>query len=168
MNSAGVAIGNEAVFTRRNRAELKQKALIGMDLLRLALERAESAEKAVEVITSLLERYGQGGNCGYDHEFYYDNSFLIADTKEAYILETSGRRWAARRVESRGAISNRLSIRSEHTLRGEVDEGFDFAKKLTEPVFTYFSGSKQRLNCTFSSISKNNIGVAGMMAALST
>src|SRR5690554_5764649 len=74
-NEHGVVIGNEAVFTRVPYE--KGRALIGMDLLRLALERAATAREAVTVITDLLAEYGQGGNCGFAHEFYYHNSFLI-------------------------------------------------------------------------------------------
>jgi dipeptidase len=160
VNEAGLAIGNEAVFTRAKRGP---DALLGMDLLRLALERCETAKAAVEMIAALLEQYGQGGNCGFDHNFYYDNSFLIADPDEAYVLETSGRRWVAERVDGFRAISNRLTIGTEHTLRGGVEEGFDFAKRLTEPVFTHFSGSKLRLGSSCSIAPKN---VADMMAAL--
>ena len=50
-NEHGVAIGNEAVFTKE--PYKKGKSLIGMDLLRLALERAESAESAVDTMISL-------------------------------------------------------------------------------------------------------------------
>lgn len=162
VNSAGVAIGNEAVFTKAKRGE---PALTGMDLVRLALESAGSAKDAVDVITMMLETYGQGGSCGFDHEFHYDNSFLIADPGEAYILETSAKRWVAKSVEKKGAISNRLTIRGEHTLRGGVDEGFDFAGKLTEPVFTHFSGSKQRLSHNACAL-QNPIDAAGAMLAL--
>ncbi len=62
-NEHGVVIGNEAVFTR---AEPGGKALLGMDLLRLALERADTAERAVSVMVELLERHGQGGPCSYE------------------------------------------------------------------------------------------------------
>ena len=71
--------------------------MIGMDFLRLALERSRSAETAMNTIIELLEKYGQGGNCGYAHPFYYYNSYLICDTKEAWVLETVGREWAAER-----------------------------------------------------------------------
>ncbi len=160
VNEAGLAIGNEAVFTRAKRGP---DALTGMDLLRLALERCETAKSAVELMTALLEQYGQGGNCGFDHKFYYDNSFLIADPEEAYVLETSGRRWAAERVNGFRAISNRLTIGASHTMRGGVTEGFDFAKRLSEPVYTHFSGSKRRLGCSAMAAPRT---IAGMMAAL--
>ncbi len=160
VNEAGLAIGNEAVFTRAKRGP---DALLGMDLLRLALERCETAKAAVALMTALLEQYGQGGNCGFDHDFRYDNSFLIADPDEAYVLETSGRRWVAERVDGFRAISNRLTIGAAHTMRGGVEEGFDFAKRLTEPVYSHFSGSRNRLACSCSAAPKN---AADMMAAL--
>ena len=53
-----VVIGNEAVWTKEKDGPT---ALIGMDLLRLALERSSSALNAVQIITSLLEEHGQGG-----------------------------------------------------------------------------------------------------------
>ncbi len=113
VNEHGVAIGNEAVFTRTK----KEKAgLIGMDLLRLALERADSAQSAAEVIVDLLAQYGQGGNCGYSKDFRYDNSFLIVDPTGALVLETAGRSYAAVPVSETAAISNRLTIRGHHTL----------------------------------------------------
>ncbi|XP_067459682.1 secernin-3 [Thunnus thynnus] len=109
-NEHQVCIGNEAVWGRESADG--EEALLGMDLVRLGLERADTAEKAVDVITELLEKYGQGGSCMEDESgFTYHNSFLISDRKEAWVLETSGKYWAAERVEGGYRnISNQYSI----------------------------------------------------------
>uniref|UniRef100_A0A8C5Q6W3 Secernin-2 n=1 Tax=Leptobrachium leishanense TaxID=445787 RepID=A0A8C5Q6W3_9ANUR len=109
-NEMGVCIGNEAVWTKEPVAE--GEALLGMDYVRLALERAASAQDAVQVITDLLSRYGQGGSCREQPEpFVYQNTFLLCDRIEAYILETAGPYWAAERIrEGARNISNQLSV----------------------------------------------------------
>jgi secernin len=123
-----VAIGNEAIFTKTfadavaasKAGEPPELGLLGMDLLRLGLERGKTAREALDAITSLVERYGQWGSGvpTMDHETGgYDNSYIIADGREAWILETVGKRWVARRV-TRGvaAISNQPSIRTRWDL----------------------------------------------------
>ena len=111
-NDAGVAIGNEAVHSVVAASETP--ALTGMDLVRLGLERAGSAAEAAEVMTGLLERHGQGGNCGHLEPFFYHNSFMVADPSEAFVVETVGRWWAVQRVERVRAISNVLGIGAEN------------------------------------------------------
>ena len=95
-NEHGVVIGNEAVHARTPPQE--EKALIGMDLLRLALERATTAAEAVEVMITLLECHGQGGSCGHLTPRYYHNSFIVADPREAFVLETMRREWLVARA----------------------------------------------------------------------
>lgn len=107
VNEWGVAIGNEAVHTREPSHD---QALIGMDLVRLGLERACTAREAVEIIGELVERHGQGGSCEATSFRTYQNSFIVADPARAWILETAGHRWVATEVRARGAISNLLTI----------------------------------------------------------
>ena len=154
-NSHGVVIGNEAVFTRVPYE--KEPGLIGMDLLRLGLERADSADAAVTVMTDLLVAHGQGGNGGHTHDFRYHNSFLVADPTEAWVLETAGREWAARRVEGSASISNAITIggQFDRSSPGLVDhavaqkwcagpEDFDFATHYSDRIYTRFSDARVR------------------------
>ena len=41
---------------------ISTELVLGMDLLRLGLERASSAKEALNIITGLLETYGQVGS----------------------------------------------------------------------------------------------------------
>mmetsp|Transcript_10554 Transcript_10554/g.16232 ORF Transcript_10554/g.16232 Transcript_10554/m.16232 type:complete len:315 (-) Transcript_10554:3319-4263(-) len=111
-NEHGVVIGNEAVWTVV--PDERKSLLLGMDLVRLGLERSTSAPQALQVITELLQEHGQGGACAEnDPSFTYHNAFLIADCSEAWILETAGRHWVAEKVTRGGRnISNGLTIRT--------------------------------------------------------
>ncbi|MBS0360436.1 MAG: C69 family dipeptidase, partial [Proteobacteria bacterium] len=108
VNEYGVAIGNEALHSVV--PAQRKRALTGMDLVRLGLERATTAAEAVEVMIDLLERHGQGGDCGHLARFYYHNGFIVADAREAYVLETVGRWWVVERVRHHRALSNAYSI----------------------------------------------------------
>ncbi len=108
-NEHGVTIGNEAVFTNQPYAKT---GLTGMDMIRLALARSANREEAIDVMVNLLERYGQGGGCGFEkRSFTYHNSFIIADPSGAIVLETAAKKWATEEVTSGvRTISNGLTI----------------------------------------------------------
>ncbi|MFL6205102.1 MAG: hypothetical protein ACJ739_07095 [Acidimicrobiales bacterium] len=109
VNVAGVAAGNATIYTTLDPRPAPD-ALTGMDLVRLALERASTAEAAVAVIAQLLQEVGQGGS-GHDGERRpYWSSFLLADPRSAFVVETSGDEWAAEEVARVRAISNRTTI----------------------------------------------------------
>jgi secernin len=107
VNEHGVAVGNETVFSKE---EIEATpGLIGMDLVRLGLERGRTARETLELMAGLLETHGQGGPAFAPGAGGYHNGFLVADPIEAWVLQTSNRRWAARRVR-RDAVSNHLSL----------------------------------------------------------
>lgn len=179
VNEHGLAIGNEAVFTRLTAR--KGEALLGMDLLRLGLERAQGAREGIAVITKLLERYGQAGAGGYrDKHFRYDSSFLLADPNEAWVLETAGTLWAAKKVE-RWAISNALSLGHEFDLssadlpgqarrlgcwNGQGD--FHFARAFDTRLLPWIGGAhrRQAINQAFLASCPAVAGWAELVSAL--
>jgi len=160
-NEKGVVIGNEAVFTKM--PSNRRGGLIGMDLLRLAVERADTAEQAVETIVQLLADHGQGGICGYeDKRITYHNSFICADPKGAWVLETTGPLWVTRKVDGYASISNGLTIGEEFDAchpdairtakqKGWLKSGetFDFAKCFSDWFYTTFSASRDRQGRSF-------------------
>ncbi|XP_062825245.1 secernin-3 isoform X2 [Anolis carolinensis] len=122
-NEHGVCIGNEAVWGKE--VVYDEEALLGMDLVRLGLERASTAEKAVFIIVDLLDKYGQGGNCTESHmAFTYYNSFLIADRKEAWVLETSGKYWAAEKIGGHITAETMMAILRDKESGINMEGGF--------------------------------------------
>ncbi len=154
LNEHGVVIGNEGLYS--SVAQPVDAALTGMDLLRLGLERSRTAEEAVRTITSLLAEHGQGGNCGHLAEAYYHNGYLIADAKEAYVLETVAREWVCERVRGVRAISNQYSIGSDFeelspgmhaVLEGQGWDGIskpNVAKFLADPKLVHVGSAAGR------------------------
>ncbi len=158
-NERGVVIGNEAVFTKLPYAK---NGLLGMDLLRLALERADCAREALNIITDLLARHGQGGAAGYrNKKFRYHNSFIITDPHEAWVLETADKFWVAEKVKGIRTISNVLTIGKEFNLIApdtfefarsqgwcKTADDFDFARCFGHGKYSYLSGGEMRRACT--------------------
>jgi secernin len=173
-NDRGVVIGNEAVFTK---VMEKENGLIGMDLLRLGLERGDTAEHAMRIIIELIETYGQGGICGYrDKDLRYDNSFIIADSDQIWILETAARHWVAKKVDSFGAISNCLTIENDYNLKSRGLEDFakekglysgkgelNFKKTFDSWFLPFFARSEKRLNLSRSFLMEFRNGQKNML-----
>lgn len=95
MNEHQLAI-SETTFTGREELQDTLGLLHYWDLMVLGLQRARTAREAIEVMTDLAETYGYRST---------GESFSIADTKEAWIMEMSGMGpgntgavWVARRI----------------------------------------------------------------------
>lgn len=151
VNEHKLAIGNERVWTPEPSKD-SQPGLIGTDLVRLALERAQSASEAVHVIGSLVEAFGQGGSAMPNANEPYSSSFLIADPYEAWILETNDRAWAAKRVQAPGAsISNYLTLSGPlDRASKEVSLNSDFTR-FADPTMPPSIGYR-RMACTAKSV----------------
>ncbi|MBI1927569.1 C69 family dipeptidase [Candidatus Poribacteria bacterium] len=106
-NEYQVVIGNEGLASKE---EFDSPKLIGMELIRLGLERARTAAEAVDVMTELVTQYGQGKFSNDQGVRTYDNGYIVADPNEAYIIETAGHEWAVKRAQGAVGISNVYSL----------------------------------------------------------
>jgi len=153
-NEHGLVIGNEALFTKIPYAK---NGLLGMDLLRLTLERATTASEGVKVITDLMAEFGQGGNHSAAHETYYHNSYILADPHDAWVIETAGPHWAAKKIRGIYSISNGITIENDFDLASPdlvkfaIEKGwcknesdFSFARCYSEFLYTRFSDCRKR------------------------
>jgi len=164
VNEYGVAIGNEAVFTR---LPVPKSGYSGMDFQRVALTTCRTADDALEQLIELTERLTQGGGMAHMHRsFRYHSSFLIADAATAWVFETAGQYWAAKRVRGVATISNALTIeddfdrvhRDAYKLardRGWVKSkgDFRFASAFSDPAMSLLAGARIRRACTGRSLS---------------
>src|SRR5207247_1491662 len=73
-------------------------------------ERAGSALQAVDVLTDLISRHGQGAE---GEEGKSDNAFVIADGREAHVLEACGAHWALQTVNGVRAVSGACHLRRD-------------------------------------------------------
>lgn len=103
-NEHQVVIGNESLPSLL--PEVDEPKLVGMEVLRLALERSKSAEEAVDVMTSIISEFGQGKFSNGEGVRTYDNLYIVADPKSAYVVECVGHDWAVKQVKDFTSISN--------------------------------------------------------------
>jgi dipeptidase len=163
VNQHGLAVGNEAVFTR---LPAPNAGYTGMDFQRVALTTCRTADDALEQLIELTERFTQGGRMEHRSGLVrYHNSYMIADTTTAWVLETAGKFWAAKRIHGVATISNALTIEDDFDRvhsgayelareRGWVKSasGFSFAGAFADPVRSMLSGARIRRARTANSL----------------
>jgi secernin len=115
LNEHGVSIGLTTIHTRPRESD---PALTGPDLVRLGLERANSARQAVDAMTDLASRHGQDAS-----QAGLDPAFLVADGREAFVVEMFGRHWAVQHVREVRAASDVCHLRQDwdHLSHGLAD-----------------------------------------------
>src|SRR5262249_18038354 len=102
-NEHGLAIGSGRL---RTKLAAEVPGLTGTALVRLALERSRTAAQAVDLITDLVERHGQG-------EEEEDSSFLVADPREACLIECAGSHWVLQEIGQVRAASSVSTIHQD-------------------------------------------------------
>ncbi len=179
-NEHQVVIGNEALPSKLPMS--REPKLVGMEIVRLGLERGGTAAEAVDVMTSLITHYGQGPFENEAGVRTYDNSYIVADPREAYAIETVGHEWVVKRVESTLGISNVHSIGTDWERRSPlveqlaVERGwweadgqrFDFAQAYQNLGRSLEGRSPQRRarSCAVLAAEKGKVDVWTMVALL--
>ncbi|MDZ7761120.1 MAG: C69 family dipeptidase [Desulfovermiculus sp.] len=132
----GMGVNEHQVIVADNDAPTRDKlaytkGLHDNDYVRLILERAKTAREGVEILTSITEKYGQAWNC---------IMFEIADPEELWVVEVTGYRWVAKKIENTvDARSNQLQIEDDYDMA--ADDLVSFAAEQG-----WVDGSKERIN----------------------
>ncbi|HEY9594216.1 MAG TPA: hypothetical protein VHE79_07050 [Spirochaetia bacterium] len=168
VNARGVVIGNEAVFARR---KADPAGVLGMDILRGALESCGTAEEAVEHIARAVETTSQGGNGAYRGKLVYDNSYLVADWSGAWVIETAGHRWAARRATGPAAISNSYSLtddfdRADPATTAARRSGFSWKASVESRLYRVITQGDTRRSCSLAAMAGMRGGAGEVMQAM--
>ncbi|MEZ4727368.1 MAG: C69 family dipeptidase [Caldilineaceae bacterium] len=184
VNEHQVAIGNEALHAKLS--EAGEAKLVGMEILRLGLERSRTAAEAVDVMTALISQYGQGKFANDAGVRTYDNGYIVADPREAYVIETAGHEWVVKQVSTALGISNVYSVETDwqrispNAESHAVAQGwwspsqangagrFNFADAYTVSSRSEGSGAMRRArSCAVLSLRTGAIDARTMMAILS-
>ena len=118
----GMGINEHQVIVADNDAPSRDKmdwkaSLHDNDVVRLILERAKTAQEGMEIATKLVETYGQAWN---------GIMFEIGDPTEIWVVEVTGRRWAAKRYTDTVAVrANQYQLTDDYDQASE--DLIDFA-----------------------------------------
>jgi secernin len=110
VNEHGLAAGCTRLSSK---LKIDQPGLLGTDLVRLALERCHSAHQAIDLITDLIDRHGQGMFPDCPPQVEGDSAILVASHGEAFVLEAAGHHWVLQEIERVRAVSDVGTIRQD-------------------------------------------------------
>jgi dipeptidase len=105
MNEFGVSMGCNTMATREPRIP-RGKGIMRYEIRKLILERSKTARDAVNLVGQLIDGYSQCDS---------PVAYCIADREEAWLVETTYRHWAAKRIPDDGyhVIANQYTIETE-------------------------------------------------------
>jgi hypothetical protein len=115
-NEHGLFVGRTAWHSRLADSGEPTRSVDGYDLVRLMLERGQSACQALDLLTEAIERHGQSGPDG-------DSVFLVADAREAFVVEAARNHWGLHVCNATRAVSDVGLIRQDwHRLSRDLGE----------------------------------------------
>ena len=146
MNEAGVSMSCNWAFSRE---EARMKSGIRRYAIRqLILEHSQSALDAVRLIGQLIDTYGQADWGGLIYN--------VADSKEAWVIETTSSQWVALRVSDDEVygVANRFTIGATYDYASRDLIDFAYKKGWYRPENGVFSfrdvyGNPERMNDAF-------------------
>ena len=115
MNQWGVTMSCNWMHSKEK--EQPEQGIRRYAIRQLILERAKTAREAVQIIGDFIEQNGQADWGGLDYN--------LADTNEAWIVETTTNHWVARKIKDDEiwVVANRFTIGSDFDLssKGLID-----------------------------------------------
>ncbi len=111
MNQWGVTMACNWAHSKEEAAP--KKGIRRYAIRQLILERCKTAREAVELIGNLIDEYGQADWGGLIYN--------VADSNEAWVVETTTHHWAARRVPDDAiyAVANQFTIGDDFDLASQ-------------------------------------------------
>ena len=108
MNQWGVTMSCNWMHSKEK--EQPEQGIRRYAIRQLILERAKTAREAVQIIGDFIEQNGQADWGGLDYN--------LADTNEAWIVETTTNHWVARKIKDDEiwVVANRFTIGSDFDL----------------------------------------------------
>ncbi len=110
VNEHGVAAGASLIHSKLG---CDHPGLSGQEVVRLVLERSHSASQGVNLITDLVCRHGLGNLSQHASEGSCGNAIVVADQREAFVIEGAGTYWACREVKNARGVSDLCTIRQD-------------------------------------------------------
>ncbi len=104
LNEFGVVVVSDSCPSREDRNDFTDGGIGGPQLRRIAVERSRTARETVELLGSLVERFGYTAS---------GRTMIVADRDEGWLVGlVQGRRWAAARVpdDEVAVIANTYTI----------------------------------------------------------
>ena len=144
MNQWGVTMSCNWMHSKEK--EETEKGIRRYAIRQLILERAKTAREAVQIIGDFIEQYGQAdwGGLGYN----------IADTNEAWAVETTTNHWVAKRINdteiwvvaNRFTIGSKFDLSSKGLVENAVKRGWYNPKKVGAFDFSKAYGKPEKMH----------------------